>query len=61
MVIGERMTHENIGVFREKRAGYLGRTATSLLNLAPHFIHGVNVEIKVNKTHGGKIYDSNLH
>lgn len=61
LIIGERMTHENMGVFREKGDSYLGRTATSLLNLAPHFIHGVNVEIKVNKTHGGKIYDSNLH
>lgn len=55
------MTRDTIGVFREKGDNYLDRTATSLLSLAPHFLHDINVEIRVNKTHGGKMYDSNLH
>lgn len=52
---------ENLGVFWEKRGHYLGRTVASLLNLAPQLFPGVNMEIRVNKTHGGKMYDSNLH
>lgn len=44
-----------------KGENYLGKTVASLLNLAPHLLHGVNMEIRVNKTHGGKMYDSNLH
>lgn len=52
---------ENLGVFWEKGGNYLGRTVASLLNLAPQPFPGVNMEIRVNKTHGGKMYDSNLH
>lgn len=55
------VTHENLGVFWEKGGNYLGRTVASLLNLAPQLFRGVNMEIRVNKTHGGKMYDSNLH
>lgn len=52
---------ENLGLFWERGGPYLGRTVASLLNLAAQPFPGVNMEIRVNKTHGGKMYDSNLH